>query len=161
MSRIRRVVLLVAILGVLGSVAAAAAPASTFARCGARQAGALLSPHWVLTGIQYISISHRTAVRVQRETGPGVEGFHPTVFDIECGVAWSVAARASQAWVRSPTTSFALVVRMVGAGRHPDLGPFRCRVVRVGSGAAGTCRHAPDPHAGRIVVKFRLAPNRG
>ena len=154
--RLRLVPLAVCAL-VLGATAgSASASAVVSKRCGTAQTGALLAPHWAVLGPEHISIPEPTAVRIWREIGVGVEGFHPTVADAVCGVAWSVAVRAASAWVRSPRHRYSLGIRTVGAGHNPYLGTFRCVVVRDSFGAAGTCAHAGDPLARRIVVHFRI-----
>jgi hypothetical protein len=118
----------------------------------------LVSSHWAVGPFEHISVSRRTALRVKRENGPGVEGFHPTVADAKCNVALSVAVDAGVAWARLPRASFALGIRTVGATRHSYLGVFRCSVRHRDAGhRTGICRHVPDRHAGRIVVKFTLA----
>ncbi len=156
MPRLGRLILATAISAVLWATCAATASAAAFVRCGTAQAGSLVSPHWAQRGPERVSISNRAAANIRRRIGPGVEGFHPTVADARCAVAFSVAVRAAIDWAKSPRRSFSVGVRIVGAGNNPYLGQFRCTLLRVARNAAGTCRHTPDGHAARIAVKFKI-----
>ena len=161
MRRIERLIIATAISAALLATCAATASAAGFVWCGTAQAGALVAPHWGETGPERVSISNRSAANIRRRIGPGVEGFYPTVADARCSVAVSVALTAAVDSARPPRRSFSLGVRVLGAGHNPYLGRFRCTVIPAGRNRAGTCTHAADRHAARIVVKFKIDRVRG
>ena len=156
MRRIDRLIMLTAISAALSGTCAATASAAAFVRCGTAQAGALVSPHWAQSGPEQISISNRSAASIGRRIGQGVEGAHGTVAEVRCAVAFDVGVEAAMGWVKSPRRRFSVGVHILGAGRNPYLGRFRCTVLPVGRHEAGSCTHAPDRHAARIAVKFRI-----
>jgi len=156
MRSIGRLCIVTTVSAALLATCAATASAARFVRCGSPLAGGPVSGNWAGAGTQRISISNRAAASIGRRVGPGVEGFHATLADDRCSVAVSVEAPATIAWAKSPRPSFSVGVRIVGAGRHPFLGRFRCTVVSAGRNEAGTCTHTADRHAARIVVKFKI-----
>lgn len=155
----RRLTTVLIVAAVASAAFAAVGSAATFTRCGSARDGQVVGAHWGEIGPEFIAISHRTASDLLRRSGPGVEGFRPTLADEVCNVAVSVAARAGVAWAKAPRPSFSLGVRTVGAGRNPYLGTFRCRVLRTARSATGTCSHQRDRYAGAIIVSFRLVRN--